>query len=275
VVLPTGLVRQYSLCGDPRDRDRYRITVLREPDSRGGCEYLHRDAQEGTRLVIRAPRNNFELAPAERYWLIAGGIGITPLLPMLAEIRRQARPVELLYGGRTRSSMAFVEQLEALGSGVRVLPQDRHGLLPIQDFLAAAGPGDAIYCCGPQPLIDAVQQHCARRALLGQLHVERFAADAAALAGSGENHPFVVELSRSGLLLPVPADQSILAVLEQAGITVATSCLEGVCGSCETAVLAGQVEHRDSILTEQERAANDTMLVCVSRARGDRLTLEL
>ncbi|GAA3795224.1 PDR/VanB family oxidoreductase [Streptomyces phyllanthi] len=275
VVLPTGVTRQYSLCGPTDDTTRWRVAVLYEPDGRGGSRWIHDNVREGGELRVRGPRNNFPLRPAARYRFIGGGIGITPLLPMIAEAEAEGADWSLLHGGRTRSSMAFLSELECYGERVTVRPQDEYGLLDLAAFLGDPDPSELVYCCGPAGLIDAVEAHCASRPA-GSLHVERFAAVAQGDSTDGTaEQPVEVELRASGVTLTVPPELSVLKALEKAGVTVLSSCEEGICGSCETAVLEGEVDHRDSLLTDDERAANDTMLICVSRARGGRLVLDL
>ncbi|MEU7657003.1 PDR/VanB family oxidoreductase [Streptomyces lincolnensis] len=275
VVLPTGVTRQYSLCGPVKDTARWRVAVLREPDGRGGSQWIHDHLVEGGELRVRGPRNNFPLRPAARYLFVGGGIGITPLLPMIAEAEAAGAEWSLLYGGRTRASMAFLPELEGYGERVTVRPQDRYGLLDLAGFLGDPDPSALVYCCGPAGLIDAVEAHCADWPT-GALNVERFAAVAVRQpAGDEAEQPIEVELRASGTTLTVPPGLSVLKAVEQAGVPVLSSCEEGICGSCETPVLEGEVDHRDSLLTDDERAANDTMLICVSRARGRRLVLDL
>lgn len=273
LVLREGMVRQYSLCGDPADRSTYEVAVLREPAGRGGSVHIHDVLAEGDTVQVRGPRNHFRLEPVDSYVFVAGGIGVTPLIPMIRVAVEQGASWELLYGGRSRSSMSFVDHLEqTYGDLVAVRPQDEHGLLDLQGLLGTARPGTAVYCCGPEPLLSAIERVCETWPA-GALHVERFtpkALDEPVLTGS-----FEVELSLSGVILTVPPEKSIVAVLEENKIPVVVSCQEGTCGSCETVVLAGIPEHRDSILTPAEQAANETMLVCVSRALTPRLTLEL
>ncbi|KJK48305.1 ferredoxin [Lentzea aerocolonigenes] len=266
LVLGDGLVRQYSLCGDPDDTSVLRVAVLREDTGRGGSRYVHDVLAIGHTVEIRGPRNHFPLVDAARYLFIAGGIGITPILPMLAEVA--ARDWRLVYGGRTRSSMAFREELQHRGN-VLIQPQDEHGLLDLPALLADVDDDTAVYCCGPEPLLAAVEKHHTR----GKLHVERFTPKAG--AADGPRQEFEVELARTGGVLRVPADRSILDVVERSGVPVLSSCQEGTCGTCETPVLSGTPDHRDSLLTDEERAAGDVMMICVSRARSDRLVLDL
>jgi ferredoxin-NADP reductase len=272
-VMPAeGLTRQYSLCGDPADRSAWRIAVLREPDGRGGSAYVHDELPEGASLRVRGPRNNFRLVPAPRYLFIAGGIGITPILPMTAAAEAAGAEWTLLYGGRTRASMAFSGQLAAYGGKVRIAPQDETGLLDLASYLAGEEPDTLVYCCGPEPLLNAVEEQCGTFRS-GALHIERFKAkqtDAPAPTDS-----FELELRQSGLTLTVPPERSILQTVEAAGVQVLYSCTEGTCGTCETDILEGEADHRDSVLSADEQAANETMMICVSRCRGRRLVLDL
>jgi ferredoxin-NADP reductase len=268
VLSEVGLTRQYSLCGDPADRSEWRIGVLRQPDGRGGSRYVHDELQVGTRVEVRGPRNHFPLLAAPRYLFIAGGIGITPILPMLAAAGD--RPWDLLYGGRSRDSMAFLDELAAHGDRVRVHPQDEAGLLPLASYLAAPRQDCLVYCCGPEPLLEAVEILCSGWPA-GALHTERFAARREPAGDSA----FDVVCQRSGRTLNVPPGRSILDVAEAAGVSPLSACREGVCGTCETRVLEGFPEHRDSVLTEGERASGESMMICVSRSSGARLVLDL
>jgi ferredoxin-NADP reductase len=271
--LPNGLTRQYSLCGDPNDRSAWRIGVLREPEGRGGSAYVHDELTEGVEVDVRGPRNNFPLASSPHYVFIAGGIGITPILPMLAAADAAGAEWELHYGGRSRRSMAFLESMEELtGTRVTLHPQDEVGLIDLEAILGTPRPDTVVYCCGPEPLLQAVEKQCVTWPE-GALHVERFSPKEFGeplLQGA-----FEVELATSGMTLTVPPDRSILEVVEEAGIPVLSSCQEGTCGTCETPVLEGVVDHRDSLLTPAEQEANDTMFICVSRAACPKLVLEL
>lgn len=267
LVLGDDLVRQYSLCGDPADRSALRLAVLREPDGRGGSAFVHDRLREGELVRIGMPRNNFRLVEASRYLFVAGGVGITPILPMVAAVDASGAEWRLVYGGRSRASMAFVDELvDKYGARVTVCPQDETGLLDLDALLSEPDPATAIYCCGPEPLLAAVEA----RLPPGVPHVERFAGTAAA-GGSA----FEVVLARSGRTLTVPEDRSVLATVEAAGVAVLSSCREGTCGTCETDVLEGTPDHRDVLLTEEERAAGESMMICVSRSAGGRLVLDL
>jgi ferredoxin-NADP reductase len=271
--LPDGLTRQYSLCGNPGDAAVWRIAVLREPESRGGSAHVHDTLVEGTEVEVRGPRNHFPLVPAPRYLFIAGGIGITPMLPMVDAAEAAGAAWELHYGGRSRRSMAFLESLEeATGQQVTVHPQDEVGLIDLDRLLATPREDTLVYCCGPEPLLLAVEQRCAEWPT-GALHLERFAPKDVGEPVFAES--FEVELATSGLSLTVPPEKSVLQVVEEAGVSVLSSCTEGTCGTCETTVLSGEVDHRDSLLTPAEQAANDTMFICVSRAACRKLVLEL
>jgi ferredoxin-NADP reductase len=271
--LEPGVVRQYSLCGDPADRTIWRVAILLAPDSRGGSRYVHEKLSQGDRVTVRGPRNHFPLEPSPRYVFIAGGIGITPILPMVAAATVAGAEWELHYGGRTLSSMAFHAQLaDNYGARVVLHPQDEEGLLDLDAIIRTPHAETLIYCCGPEPLLQAVEARSASWPH-GALHLERFAHGVQ--GRSVPDEAFEVELAGSGLTLTVPVDASVLDVLETAGVPVLSSCREGMCGTCETTVLAGQVEHRDSLLTPEEKAANNTMFICVSRAACPRLVLDL
>jgi ferredoxin-NADP reductase len=271
LVLPDGVVRQYSLCGSVENDKSWRIAILREPDSRGGSRWIHDHADEGTTLAVRGPRNHFPLLDSPRYLFIAGGIGITPLLPMISHVHAAGAGWELHYGGRERGSMAFLDELEDYGDHVAIRPEDQLGMLDLATILGGPAGSTLVYCCGPSGLIDAVEERC-RIWPAGSLHVERFTN---VITGAEDDAEFEVELASSGITVTVPAHLSILEAVENAGIPVMSSCTEGTCGTCETTVLEGAVEHRDVVLTDEERAAGETMMICVSRARCARLVLDL
>ncbi|MFC9339055.1 PDR/VanB family oxidoreductase [Streptomyces sp. NPDC057020] len=269
VTLPSGAVRHYSLCGDPADRSTYRLGVLRERDGRGGSEEVHTAVGAGTVLGVRGPFNRFPLVPAERYLFIAGGIGITPLLPMVRSLPPGSW--SLLYGGRSLPGMAYREELAAL-PGVTLVPQDTAGLPDLDGVLAGLPAGTAVYCCGPEGLLRAVEERWS-----GPLHTERFGAAPAAVPGAdpGTGDGFEVELRRSGRTVRVAPDRTLLDAVREVVPGVAYSCEEGFCGTCETKVLAGTPEHHDSVLGEDEKASGTTMMICVGRSRGGRLVLDL
>lgn len=272
LVLDTDLERQYSLCGDPADRQVWRIAVLREPESRGGSEHVHTAVAVGDTLTARGPRNNFALEPSPRYLFVAGGIGITPILPMIAAAQAAGAEWMLAYGGRRAASMAFRDTVSEHGERVRIHPEESHGLLPLAELLDAPAADTLVYCCGPEPLLRAVEERCVGWPK-GSLHVERFApkeVGAPVRAGS-----FRVRCVRSAVEVEVGPDRSILEVLEEAGAPVPSSCREGTCGTCESPVVSGRPDHRDSLLTEDEQEAGDTMLICVSRSLDDELVLDI
>lgn len=267
LVLSGTVTRQYSLCGAPSDRAAYRIAVLLDEAGRGGSRLVHEQLVVGTRVPVRGPRNHFPLVAAPRYTFLAGGIGITPLLPMIAAAEAQAVPWRLHYGGRRLASMAFLDELAPHGERVELWPQDERGLLDLDAILGSPEPESLVYACGPEGMLAAVERSCR-----GPLHVERFSPRP---AGTGPEEPgegFEVVLKRSGSTLVVPPGRSILEVVEEAGVSVLSSCQEGVCGTCETAVLEGVPDHRDSLLTEEDEGY---MLICVSRSCSPRLVLDL
>jgi ferredoxin-NADP reductase len=276
LLLSDGLTRQYSLCGDHGFPSVWRVGVLLDPDSRGGSRYVHENLEEGAKVRVRGPRNHFPLVDAPHYRFIAGGIGITPIFAMVEEVQRAGNDWTLLYGGRTRASMAFVDELvERYPDRVTVWPQDERGFLDLASLLKDPGDDTLVYCCGPEGLLTAVENQCAHWPA-GALRIERFAAKAppAEEAAAALDH-FEVVCHRTGVMLEVTSDQSILEVLEESDVPIMASCYEGVCGTCEARVLEGTPDHRDSVLSEPEKAAGEVMLVCVSRSRTERLVLDL
>jgi len=269
--LPGGLSRQYSLSGDLADRSRYRLGVLREEAGRGGSAYVHEALRPGDLVDVGGPRNHFRLEPATAYVFVAGGIGITPILPMLAEATAGGADWTLLYGGRTSASMAFTSELASYGERVTLWPQDTHGLLDLDGLLGRPRSGTLVYACGPEPLLAAVEARMAGWPP-GALHLERFSAPVVE-RDSGDEQAVELVLAESGRTLLVPPDRSVLDVLLEEGVDVLHDCQEGICGSCEVKVIEGEVDHRDHVLSEPERAANTCMMVCVSRACGKRLVL--
>jgi ferredoxin-NADP reductase len=273
ILLPDGNARQYSLCGDPSDRSRWRIGILREPEGRGGSRWLHDEVAEGDRLTARGPRNHFHFEAANSYLFIAGGIGVTPILPMVAAAEAAGADYRVVYGGRSLATMGFVEELEAFGDKVELCPECDKGLIDLDRLLGDPQPGTLIYSCGPAALLDAIEARAAHWPL-GSVRMERFSPRTFAEPAGGDT-AFEVELARSGQVLTVPADRSLLEILEEAQAEVFSSCAEGTCGSCLTTLLEGEADHRDSVLTDVERAAGNQIIVCVSRCRGKRLVLDL
>lgn len=274
--LPSGLVRQYSLCSDPEDRTRYRVAVLRVADGRGGSIEVHDTGLAGRELKVVGPRNHFPLGTAENYLLIAGGIGVTPLLAMARQLTKRRRRWSMIYGGRTRASMAFTAELAELGGPVDIVPEDEHGLPDLAAAIRGCPRGTAVYCCGPEPMLQAAQSLCTEHLPAGALHIERFGAAAADSVGpAGGDQEIEVELARSGHVLTVTANRSVLDAVLDVLPGTPYSCREGYCGTCEVTVLDGAPEHRDDVLTDGERASGETMMICVSRAKSVRLVLDL
>lgn len=277
LVLPNGEIRQYSLCGSPESRDVWRIAVLREPESTGGSEFIHTVLRPGMRLTAIGPRNNFPLVDAEEYLLIAGGIGVTPLIPMAASLVAGGKRWRMIYGGRRRASMAFLDELTRYDTVV-VVPEDEAGLLDLDAAIADGANDRAVYCCGPERLISAVEERCAA---LGKPtpHVERFKGRPEHLRelqiSSVANTEFDVVVASTGQRVRVDADTSIVDSLSEAGVFVPTSCTEGYCGVCQTEVLAGIPDHRDDYLSSDEREANTTMMVCCGRSKTPELVLNI
>jgi vanillate O-demethylase ferredoxin subunit len=277
VHLPGNMVRQYSLCNAPGETHRYRIGVLRAPASRGGSHAMHDAVDVGAVLRIGAPRNHFPLVPAGRTLLLAGGIGVTPLLAMAEALAQRRADFEMHYCARSPQRAAFRERL--LGSGFAGRVHFHYGAaarkLDLAALLAAPHLDFHLYVCGPPGFIDHVLDSA--RALgwaPAQLHAERFGASATEPGPDGDR-PFDVELASSGRVVTVPPGRTAIEALAEAGIAVPYACGEGVCGTCLTRVLDGVPEHRDLYLTEEEQAANDQFTPCCSRAKTDRLVLDL
>ncbi len=279
VQLPGGLTRQYSLCNDPSETHRYLIAVLRDAVSRGGSAAMHEQVNEGDTLAISAPKNHFALAhEAQSHLLLAGGIGVTPLLCMAERLVHSGALFEMHYCTRSKSRTAFVQRIEgsALAGHVQ-FHFDDGPLAQRADIAALVGPpssGRHLYVCGPKGFMDAV---LARARAQGwpeaQIHFEFFAADPA--AAGGEAGAFEVMLASSGRVVAVPAGVSVVKALAACGVVIATSCEQGVCGTCLTRVIDGEPDHRDLYLTPEEQAAGDQFLPCCSRARSARLVLDL
>jgi ferredoxin-NADP reductase len=274
VHLPSGLVRQYSLCGDPGTPDTYRIAVRRIPGGGGGSIEMH-DLTIGATVTTHGPRNAFPLtvpgygSPARRFRFIAGGIGITPILPMLGLAQRRGVEWSMVYAGRTRDSLPFVDEVAGYGARVAVRTDDADGVPTAEELLGDCPDGTAVYACGPAPMLTAI-----RSALVGrddvELHFERFAAPPVV-----DGAEFSVSVASTGETVGVGADETLLTALIRAKVHAPYSCQQGFCGTCRTRVLDGAVDHRDTLLTDPERDSG-MMLICVSRAaEGARLTLDL
>jgi ferredoxin-NADP reductase len=275
LLMGPSLVRQYSLCSSTANRAEWRIGVLLDPDSRGGSRFVHDELHVGSTVRVRGPRNAFPLVNTPRYQFIAGGIGITPILTMIEAAEARGADWHLLYGGRARASMAFLDQLEPFGERVIVSPrEDRSGRLNLDPVLSDARADTLVYCCGPEGLLEAVEEQC-RAWPEGSVHVERFAAKPAEEPSPDALDTFEVECQSSGVTVTVPAGQSIYEAVEEAGVDVLGSCMEGVCGTCECDVIEGEPDHRDSVLSEAERARGDVIMICVSRSRSERLVLDI
>jgi ferredoxin-NADP reductase len=275
VHLPGGLVRSYSLAGAPSDLRRYTIGVLHDRNSRGGSRLIHQTFAAGHELDIGAPRNNFALEErAATSVFIAGGIGITPMLPMVSRMRERGGAARLLYACRSRADAAFLANVTRLVPDADLhFDDEAGGTLDLRRYLANQPKDAHFYCCGPLPMLDAFETIGAELGL-PHLHLERFAA-AAPRVDPGADHSFEVRLARTGGTFTVAQDRSILDTLLDAGLDLPYSCQAGICGACETGVLEGLPDHRDAVLTDDERARNDRMMVCVSRCLGQALTLDI
>ncbi|AKJ68743.1 cytochrome [Pandoraea thiooxydans] len=271
----TGVSRQYSLCGDPAESAVFEIAVLREAQSRGGSRWVHEHARAGDRLRIRGPRNHFRLdETVKRAIFIAGGIGITPISAMARRARALGIEYQLHYSGRSRRSMALLDELAALhGERLHVYAKDEGRRNDFPALLAQPDADTQIYACGPVRMLEALSAGCAAWPA-DALRVEHFQSTLSKLDPTHE-HAFDVTLKDSGISVHVPADQTLLSALRAANIDVQSDCEEGLCGSCEVRVLEGEVDHRDVVLTRAEREANGKMMACCSRACGKRLVLEL
>lgn len=277
VHLPNGLIRSYSLLNPCSETHRYVIGVNRDGQSRGGSRYLHETLRAGDVLTISPPRNNFPLDEAAPMTvLVAGGIGITPILGMIHRLRELGRPWQLHYAARTRRQAAFVEVLEAMrgepGAEVRITFDREAGAerLDLAAIVASMPAGAHIYCCGPVPMLEAFELATASLEP-ARVHREYFAAKEAAATAGG----FTVELSRSGRSIAIEPGRTILECLLGEGVDAMYSCQEGVCGTCEVRVLDGVPDHRDLVLSADERAANDRMMICCSGAKTKRIVLDL
>lgn len=269
--LPGGLERQYSLCGADRDAGEWTIAIHRAPDSRGGSRHIHDTLDMGDTVPVSGPRNNFPLVPHERYVFIAGGIGVTPILAMVREMRtRLDADFVFLYCGRTRSLMAYRDEIASWRDPrVALHADDEHGGPPDLSAFLADHTDAAIYCCGPEALINAVENKAPDPSLI---RVERFTAVA---IDTSKDTEFDVVVSGSGERVRVGTNESILDALAREGFEVPSSCREGICGTCETAVVSGVPDHRDSILTAEERAAGELIMPCISRAHTPEIELDL
>jgi ferredoxin-NADP reductase len=272
--LPNGLIRQFSLCVPNNDRESYVVGIKRDPASRGGSRYIFDHMRVGDEIKISAPRNNFPLAEdAEHVVLIAGGIGITPVWCMAQELAAQQRPWKLYYSCRTRDEMAFLDTLQTLGpESVQLHFDDEAGgkFLDLAAIIAEAPANAHFYCCGPKAMLEAFEKAAANRPR-GNVHVEYFTAKAEASTTGG----FWVELAKSGEEYYIPEGKKVLEVLFEAGVDVEYSCELGICGECVTKVISGIPDHRDAVLSEEEQAANDKVMICCCGSKTERLVLDM
>jgi tetrachlorobenzoquinone reductase len=270
--LPNGLVRQYSIANAQDERHRYVLGVKRDAAGRGGSRFLHDDLRVGTVLEVGGPRNNFPLVEAASHSvLIAGGIGVTPIVSMVARLRSLARPWELHYAVRRRSEAAFLDELLAGDGHVRLhVDEEQGGVLDVARIVGTAPEKAHLYCCGPTPMLEAFTAAASSRPA-ERVHLEYFSSAIAPAVESG----FIVELARSKLRIEIPPGQTILDTLRARGFKVQSSCEQGICGSCETRVLAGEPDHRDLLLSDAEKATNEVMMICCSGSRSPILVLDL
>src|ERR1700722_9433302 len=270
--LPNGLVRQYSIANAQGERHRYVLGVKRDAAGRGGSRFLHDDLRVGTVVKVGGPRNNFPLVEAAAHSvLIAGGIGVTPIVSMVARLRSLARPWELHYAVRRRGEAAFLDELLAGDGHVRLHVDEEQGNMIDVAAIVRAAPEEAhLYCCGPTPMLEAFAAAAASRPA-ERVHLEYFSSAVAPAVESG----FIVELARSKVRVEVPPGQTILEALRARGLEVQSSCEQGICGSCETRVLAGEPDHRDMLLSDEEKAPNQVVMICCSGSRSAILVLDL
>lgn len=272
LMLPIGLVRSYSLVNPPSERHRYRVAVQKDRGSRGGSKWIHENFRAGQVITVDGPRNNFELnESAEQSIFIAGGIGITPILSMIARLTALGRDWQLIYCTRKRSAAAFLGSLEGQpGTQVNFDEEPGGKMLDIGTIVRAAPANAHLYCCGPRPMLEAFEQ-ATERLSRDRIHVEYFSAKEPPAAEGG----FKVVLAKTGREVDVPAGKTILEALLDSGLAVPFSCKEGVCGTCESKVLEGTPDHRDLVLTEAEHAKNDKMMICCSGSKTAKLVLDL
>ena len=277
VHLPGGLTRQYSLCNASHESHRYRIAVLRDAASRGGSVAMHDTVQEGDVITISTPRNHFELHPAQHTLLLAGGIGVTPLLCMAERLANTGADFAMHYCTRSPERTAFAAEIAASALAAHVQfhfdagePEQK---LNLAAALAAPSTDKRLYVCGPTGFIDHVVTTAHSMGWAPeQIHLEYFGAPAQDTSG---DQGFDVRIASTGQTYAVPADVSVVEALRGHGIDILTSCEQGVCGTCITRVLEGDVDHRDMYLTDEEKAANEQFMPCCSRARGKLLVLDL
>jgi ferredoxin-NADP reductase len=269
------LYRQYSLCGQQANTREWQIAVLKEEAGRGGSAYIHEVLQEGDALAVSVPKNHFPFAANKKCFFVAGGIGITPIVPMVQAAAAAGLDWHLLYLARNAADFIFLQELQQVDAArITTHASNQDGLFDLQGALQALDAQTVVYSCGPQPLLAALENYQQEQADIGwQLVLERFSVetDPALLQGKG----FTVTLQKSGKSIAVAGDETILAALKREGIRVKCSCQNGTCGTCETVVISGLPEHRDFVLSPEERQLNETMMICVSRALSAELVLDL
>ncbi len=259
----------------PHDKHSYTVAVLRVDDGRGGSIEIHDTGLVGRTLGVKGPINRFGLVDASSYLLLAGGIGVTPIIAMARELQARGATWSMVYGARSASAMVFTEELLALRGQVSLMTDDVDGVPDFGSLIASQPDGTAVFCCGPEAMIGAVEGLCAANPSV-TLHTERFAPSGRfSVVPDGGEAAFEIELKRRGVVLHVGPDDSALDVVREVVRNHPYSCHEGTCGSCEVTVLSGAIDHRDDVLSEEEREANDVMMLCVSRAHSDRLVIDL
>ncbi len=279
IAIPAGAARgefrQYSLWDwDPAGRWAS-VAAKREAEGRGGSRWLHDALREGDRVELGGPRNAFELQPASEYLLIAGGIGVTPIFAMACALKAQGKPFRCCYLSRERGLAAFADKFAAAGIDDELIQHfdDEQGFCDFDALLAPLGADARVFVCGPEGMLNAVLVAGEKAGMGERVHFERFAA--VATVPEGEDQAFTIELARSGQSFEIPADQSILSVLQDADVDVDYACSSGICGACVVDVIEGDIEHRDSVLSDEEHDSGELMCLCVSRARGGKLVVDL
>ena len=268
--------RQYSLCGDTKKLQTWEIAVLKDDESRGGSLFIHEALQEGDVITVSKPKNHFPFKGGDFCQFIAGGIGITPIYAMIAQAKEAGLDWHLLYLARSNEDFIFLEQIKAIDpQRITVHASDDKGPYLLEGKLDTLSENSVVYSCGPQSLLDALEQiHQERSQGKWKLVLERFKVDTPVFDEVNDK-PITITLNRTGKTIKVPSDESILEALRREGIRIKCSCRNGTCGTCETVVISGLPDHRDHVLSEDERQSNKTMMLCVSRARSDELVLDI
>jgi ferredoxin-NADP reductase len=265
------ILRQYSLCSDYTDNSQWQVAVLREEAGRGGSLFVHNKIQPGDTITVSIPRNHFPFKPRKKCLFIAGGIGITPILPMIQQANSEGVDWRLVYLSRERSRMSCLDNLQGYPQSRITLNGDKEdGYIDLPALLSTCDTDTSVYSCGPKPLLDALEKQYGEQTSWS-LNIERFSGGPVDMSGEA----FDVVIKSTGRRFSIPQGKSVLSILREAGMKIPTSCGDGICGSCETGVLSGTPDHRDSILSEDERADNDSMMLCVSRSLSSELILDL